>query len=186
MQFNMLAYFEQGAARAFPDKVAIVDGATRLTFAELERRAKRFAAMLVARADMLNQPVAVYLSKCADTVATARACVDEVVAAGIAAGRIALVEELDDSGEAGDTNAVPHRVEQVIDTDPLCIIDTSGSTGAVLRHRGTMDFMDRVFDTFPLDEPLSIGYPCRNTDILILNDQAERAQLAAIGSGARA
>lgn len=50
MQFNMLAYFEGGAARAFPDKVAIVDGATRLTFAELRSRARRFAALLVARA----------------------------------------------------------------------------------------------------------------------------------------
>jgi len=64
----MLTYFEQGAARAFPDKVSIVDGATRLTFAELESRAKRFAAILIARADMLNQPVAVYLPKSADTV----------------------------------------------------------------------------------------------------------------------
>jgi len=49
----------------------------------------------------------------------------------------------------------------VIDTDPLCIINTSGSTGTpkgvVLNHRGTIDFMDWVFDTFAFDEQVVIG-----------------------------
>ena len=197
MQFNVLAYFEQGAARAYPDKVAVIDGDTRLTFAELESRAKRFAAILLARADALNQPVAVYLPKCADTVVadlailysgniysnldvksppqrlknildhigprlvvTARARAGELLAAGVAEDRIVFTEELETAGEA-DTDGLRRRLEQLVDTDPVCIINTSGSTGTpkgvVLSHRGTIDFMDWVFDTFAFDEQVVIG-----------------------------
>lgn len=198
MQSNMLAYFENGAARACPDKVAIVDGATRLTFAELESQAKRFASLLIARADVINQPVAVYLPKSAGVivanlailytgnlysnldvksppqrlknilanigprlVVTSRLRGEEVQAAGIADDRIVFIDDLADGAGAVDSPALLRRIEQVIDTDPVCIINTSGSTGTpkgvVLSHRGTIDFMDWVFDTFPFDSSVVIG-----------------------------
>lgn len=198
MQSNVLAYFEQGAARAFPDKVAVVDGDVRLAFRELQARAKRFAAILIARRDMLNRPVAVYLPKSASTVIadlavlysgniysnldvksppqrlanilahigpelviTSRDRAAEVVAAGVPEGSIVPIEALDEEDAEADEHALARRLEQVIDTDPLCIINTSGSTGTpkgvVLSHRGTIDFMDWVFDTFPFDERVVIG-----------------------------
>lgn len=198
MQSNVLAYFEQGAARAFPDKIAIVDGGTQLTFSELEARSKRFAATLIARADVLNEPVAVYLPKCANTVVadlavlysgniysnldvksppqrlknildhigprlvvTSQSRVDEILAAGVAQERIVFIEELGEQADAVDTAAILRRLDRVIDTDPLCIINTSGSTGTpkgvVLNHRGTIDFMDWVFDAFDFDERTVIG-----------------------------
>ena len=198
MQSNVLAYFEQGSARASPDKVAIVDGETRVTFSELQSRAKRFAAILVARADILNQPVAVYLPKSADTViadlgilysgnvycnldiksppqrlknilghigpvlvVTTRPHADAVLAAGIGQDGIVLIDDAD--ADAVDAHVLQHRLARLIDTDPLCIINTSGSTGTpkgvVLSHRGTIDFMDWVFDTFPsLDDATVIGH----------------------------
>ena len=53
------------------------------------------------------------------------------------------------------------RLDQVIDTDPMCIIHTSGSTGTpkgvALGHRGTIDFMDWVFQRLALDGSEVIG-----------------------------
>jgi amino acid adenylation domain-containing protein len=198
MQSNVLAYFENGAARLFPEKVAIVDGATQLTFAELETQAKRFASLLIAQADILNQPIAVYLPKCASVVVanlaiiysgniysnldvksppqrlknilaniaprlvvTSRDRVGDVSAAGVTSDQIVLIEELADASVDVDSAALLRRLELVIDADPLCIINTSGSTGTpkgvVLNHRGTIDFMDWVFDTFEFDSDTVIG-----------------------------
>jgi D-alanine--poly(phosphoribitol) ligase subunit 1 len=198
MQCNMLAYFESGSLQRHREKVAIVDGATRLTFAELEAKAKRMAALLIARADLLNKPVAVYLPKSANVVIanlgilysgnfysnldvksppqrlknilanidpslviTSRAGADSLAAAGVPQDRIVLIESLDEQATDVETAALPLRLEQVIDTDPVCIINTSGSTGTpkgvVLNHRGTVDFMDWVFDTFEFDSDVVIG-----------------------------
>ena len=53
------------------------------------------------------------------------------------------------------------RRERVIDTDPLCIIHTSGSTGApkgvALNHRSTIDFMDWVLQRFEFDGSEIVG-----------------------------
>jgi len=198
MQSNILAYFENGAARRFPDKVAIVDGTTQVTFAQLERNAKRFAALLIARTDVRDQPIAVYLPKSAAVVVadlailysanfysnldvksppqrlanilanigpclvvTSRDQIDTVAAAGIALDRIVCIDDLTDETVVVDAGALQHRCNGVIDTDPVCIINTSGSTGTpkgvVLNHRGTIDFMDWVFDTFNFNEDAVIG-----------------------------
>lgn len=198
MQSNILAYLENGAARQFPDKIAIIDGETRLSFSQLETRSKRFASLLIARADVMQEPVAVYLPKCAGVVVanlailysgnffsnldvksppqrlknilanigprlvvTSRARAEVVMAAGIAQDQIVFIEDLDDAADTVDSAALHRRLEEVIDTDPLCIINTSGSTGTpkgvVLNHRGTIDFMDWVFDTFAFDSDVVIG-----------------------------
>ena len=198
MQTNILAYFENGAARHQPEKVAIVDGEARCTFAELERLAKCTAACLLAREAMLHQPVAVFLPKSAaviyanlgivysgniytnidiksppqrlsnlfanvspHTVITSRAFGAQVTAAGIAAEQLLYIEDIQTYPEPVDSAWLWERLAGVVDTDPLCLINTSGSTGTpksvVLSHRGTIDFMDWVFDTFDLDSQTVIG-----------------------------
>jgi D-alanine--poly(phosphoribitol) ligase subunit 1 len=197
MQSNMLEYFESGAARQHPDRIAVIDGETRLTFAQLEAQGKRFAATLIARADVLNQPIAVYLPKSVGVViadlailysgnfysnldvkapaqrlknilvhigprlvVTLRGLAPQVTAAGIAAQEIVFLDDFDEGGEL-DSPALLRRIEQLIDTDPVCIINTSGSTGTpkgvVLNHRGTIDFMDWVFSTFDFDSSTVVG-----------------------------
>ena len=197
MQTNVLDYFERGAALAFPSKVAIVDGATKVTFSELQALAKKLAMALIARADVFGVPVAVYLPKSSAVVVadlailyagniytnldvlsppqrlknivahieprlviSARARVEELVAAGVAERDILVSDEFDE-GVAIDQAAINRRLERVIDTDPVCLINTSGSTGTpkgvALTHRGTIDFMDWVFDTFAFDETTVIG-----------------------------
>lgn len=196
MQLNVLTYFEEGAAKSYPNKVAVVDGDSEITFAELQMQAKKLARRLVNRADVTNQPVIVFLPKSAaiiiadlailysgniysnvDTklpiqrltnilknvsprlVITSRALAAEIVQAGYEEEKILLVE--DESEQLEDFSFIDRRFERVIDTDPVCIINTSGSTGTpkgvTLTHRGTIDFMDWVFDTFDFDDQFIIG-----------------------------
>ncbi|MBB3693775.1 amino acid adenylation domain-containing protein [Sphingomonas sp. BK580] len=198
MQLNVLAYFEHGAARACPDKIAIVDGERTVTFAQLHALARRFAALAIGRADVLRHPIAVYLPKSADVVVadlgilysgniysnldvkwppqrlanvlahlaprlviTSHDRAAEVIAAGFDAANIIQIEDLASVPADADFSVIEQRLAQVIDTDPVCIINTSGSTGTpkgvALSHRGTIDFMDWVFDTFDFDETVTIG-----------------------------
>lgn len=195
MQSNVLAYFEHGAARTCPDKVAVRDGEKTLTFRELRSRAKALAGTLIAHSDVINRPVAVYLPKSAETIIadlgilysgnvytnldikspprrlaniishikphlilTSSKHVDDLLAAGVDQAAIVLVDQ-DNPGVAEID--LDRRLERIIDTDPVCIINTSGSTGTpkgvALSHRGTIDFMDWVFDTFDFDEAVIIG-----------------------------
>jgi D-alanine--poly(phosphoribitol) ligase subunit 1 len=198
MQLNVLTYFESGAARACPEKIAVIDGDAHITFAELRFRAKQLAMHLIGRADVINEPILVYLPKSAgvivsdlailysgniysnlDTklpaqrlaniianvgprlVITSRNLVAEVLKAGVKEDSVVLMEDIAIGDGLSDFSSIDKRLERTIDTDPVCIINTSGSTGTpkgvTLTHRGMIDFMDWVFDTFPLDENAVIG-----------------------------
>lgn len=196
MQHNVLDYFDNGAARKFPDKVAVIDSSEQITFSELRERSRLLAVSLLQRADVQGNPIAVFLPKSArvvvanlailysgniytniDTklpaqrlrnifiniaprlVLTSSDLVEQVQAAGIAENQIVLVDQDRDCGL--DVTLLDGRLDRIIDTDPLCIINTSGSTGTpkgvTLSHRGTIDFIDWVLETFPLDEREVIG-----------------------------
>ncbi|MGA8891046.1 MAG: amino acid adenylation domain-containing protein [Anaeromyxobacteraceae bacterium] len=94
-------------------------------------------------------------------VVTSRGLIDRVEALGFSRDRILLVEEAEDASVAHDEPVLLQRLDRVIDTDPLCIINTSGSTGipkgVALTHRGTIDFMDWVFDRFDWGGEVRIG-----------------------------
>ena len=197
MQSNVITYFEEGAARAWPSKTAVVDGQNHLTFGELRMQATQVAGAIIGLADVINQAVAVYLPKSAITVVanlgilysgniytnldvksppqrlanilanigprlvvTTRDRLTEVIAAGIDERDVLIIDEIDVT-----LRIAPETLEQrrsdLIDTDPVCIINTSGSTGTpkgvALSHRGTIDFMDWVFETFAIDHQTTIG-----------------------------
>lgn len=80
---------------------------------------------------------------------------------GVPEERTILIEEAMESGRLYDFESLASRREQIIDTDPLCIIHTSGSTGVpkgvALNHRSTIDFMDWVFERFSFDGTERIG-----------------------------
>ena len=54
-----------------------------------------------------------------------------------------------------DDAALAKRLEKIIDTDPYCMIHTSGSTGipkgVALTHRNTIDFVDWAFERLNLN-----------------------------------
>ena len=74
---------------------------------------------------------------------------------GVPEEQLLLVEAAMAPEAAYDNDALLARLAQVIDTDPLCIIHTSGSTGipkgVALNHRCTIDFMDWAFQRLGLD-----------------------------------
>ncbi len=69
MQTNVTEYFQATLAR-FPHKTAVVDQQGTLTFAELDRWAWSIAIAIESRSQVANRPVAVYLPKCKESVAT--------------------------------------------------------------------------------------------------------------------
>jgi amino acid adenylation domain-containing protein len=85
-------------------------------------------------------------------VITSRALAPQLEAMGVAGDQILLVEDILCHRIPVDEAILAGRLEQVLDTDPLCIIHTSGSTGlpkgVVLNHRSTIDFMDWYFERF--------------------------------------
>lgn len=64
------------------------------------------------------------------------------------------MDEIDGLDTGRDWHLAERR-HQLIDTDPLCLINTSGSTGTpkgvVLNHRSFFDFMDWASETFSFD-----------------------------------
>nr|WP_315149728.1 amino acid adenylation domain-containing protein [uncultured Flavobacterium sp.] len=70
------------------------------------------------------------------------------------------IDEIDFDASA-DTKFLLDRMERLIDTDPLCIINTSGSTGTpkgvVLNHKSFIDFTEWSLDTFTFTEQEIIG-----------------------------
>lgn len=71
-----------------------------------------------------------------------------------------LVDDIEEELQVQEEELKKHR-EDLIDTDPLCIINTSGSTGTpkgvVLNHRSFFDFMDWSIERFSFDGSEVIG-----------------------------
>ena len=60
-----------------------------------------------------------------------------------------------------DANALLKKLDRIIDTDPLCIINTSGSTGTpkgvVLNHKSFIDFIEWSVDTLKITDEEIVG-----------------------------
>src|SRR6266850_843070 len=73
----------------------------------------------------------------------------------ISEARLLLIEDVLNASAPYDNTDLLQRLESVIDTDPYCIIHTSGSTGipkgVALNHRSTIDFVDWAFERLSLD-----------------------------------
>lgn len=94
-------------------------------------------------------------------VITSQALLATVVGFGVAESEVVVIDTVLDDSVAIDDTGIAARLDRVIDTDPLCIINTSGSTGTpkgvALHHRSIIDFMDWVMTTLGLDGSERIG-----------------------------
>jgi amino acid adenylation domain-containing protein len=80
---------------------------------------------------------------------------------GVPEERLLLVETGMTAETAYDNGALLARVERVIDTDPVYIMFTSGSTGVpkgvVIPHRGVIDYIDWAKDCYRISEAETLG-----------------------------
>jgi amino acid adenylation domain-containing protein len=89
------------------------------------------------------------------TIITSAAHVAALKEIEISQSQLLLIEDVLNGSVAYDNAAMLKRLQSVIDTDPYCIIHTSGSTGipkgVALNHRNTIDFVDWAFERLNLD-----------------------------------
>jgi D-alanine--poly(phosphoribitol) ligase subunit 1 len=94
-------------------------------------------------------------------VITSRSSCEILWSLNVPEERILYIEDATNSEVDFDSRTLWKRLGRIIDTDPLCIINTSGSTGTpkgvVLNHRSTIDFMDWCFGRFEFTGTERIG-----------------------------
>jgi len=92
---------------------------------------------------------------------TNRLLMPSLTAVGVAESQIICLDEIDIASLHKDAEVLQIRRRSTIDTDPLCLINTSGSTGVpksvILNHRSTIDFIDWCVDNFDFDASDSFG-----------------------------
>lgn len=74
---------------------------------------------------------------------------------------VCLVDEMLQNDLAADVELFSSDLDMQIDTDPSCIINTSGSTGVpkgvILNHKSFIDFLDWAEETFSLGQDAIMG-----------------------------
>ena len=69
IKINLIEYFEN-TVDLFPDKLALVDSTSQLTFNELKQKAQLIATQIAKNNSSINSPVAIYLPKTNDAIAS--------------------------------------------------------------------------------------------------------------------
>lgn len=69
MNINLIEFFTKTVTK-FPNRTAVIEGNKSITFSDLDLKSRSLANEIISRCCCQNLPVAVYLPKCIDTVAS--------------------------------------------------------------------------------------------------------------------
>ena len=188
---NVIEYLLESAHK-YPDKIAVIDENRKLTFAELEREAKKVSsAILEACGPIKNQPIVVYMEKGVDCLVAFLGTIysgnfyspidtkmpqeriqrildvlrPEFVIYGEKqldifkpVSRQASLEIILRDCQTADSD---RPFFETLDTDPVYVLFTSGSTGqpkgVTIHHRAVIDYTEWLCDTFHFDEKTVFG-----------------------------
>ena len=165
------------AAEKFNDKIAISDEWSEISFSELQRKGKAVGTALAKTTPQgyMPAPVMVYLKKsisCLVCFMGAMYSANPYVPTAYdmpanriqkivdsLQGSIHIYEEIVETETDGEL--IEKTLNSVIDTDPIYIMFTSGSTGApkgvTVPHRGVIDYAIWVAKTFNINENSILG-----------------------------
>jgi len=189
MKINFIEYWRETVSK-YPQKVILTEGGRQVTVAELDAYARNICKCLDEKCPVINVPVAVHLKKSVSGVAANIAILysgkfffnvdvkspDErnqkilsIIEPALIISdstnsekdflgkEVLLVDSLCNRG----VEYVPSAYLNLIDVDPMCIINTSGSTGipkgVVLNHRSFIDFFSWSLSEFGFESSEVIG-----------------------------
>jgi amino acid adenylation domain-containing protein len=185
---NIIEYLRE-SARKFPDKIAIKDENRELTFSELDSQARKVATLIIQKCgDIKNQPIAVYMDKSVECIVSFLGIaysgnfyspldlkspterINRIIDVLNPVAVISKKEELDVqckkiSIDAMDDVCIDKNIDEkykkILDTDPLYVLFTSGSTGqpkgVVISHKSVIDYTEWLHDKFGFDEENVFG-----------------------------
>ena len=177
MQINVVEYWlDYVSDEAIRNKIAVLEEGKETSFGELFDRAGVLGEQLIKNFSDTGRPMAVFLPKCAAQMAVlysgnaysnldirqpeerTKRIIEQLqplcilttrnLAAKLEqAGGVLVICLEDIQGEVYGLEVIKERMAGIVDTDPLCIINTSGSTGTpkgvVMNHRSIIDFLDQ-------------------------------------------
>ncbi len=186
MKKNILEYFFK-TVEINQHNIAVIDGENTISFRDLDNKSQNLANKILAKKNVSNMPVAVFLPKSIESVVADLAItyssniymnidvkspkeriknifdlIKPVIVITSTANlkllngtieneKMLLIDEVDFNQESNHSMLFL-QMDLQVDTDPYCIINTSGSTGVpkgvVLNHRSFIDFIevsDKVF-----------------------------------------
>jgi amino acid adenylation domain-containing protein len=189
MKINFIEYWQETVSK-YPSKIILTEGDRQVTVAELDTYARNICKAIEGKCQKINVPIAVYLNKSISGIAANIAILysgnfffnvdikspDErnqkilklidpalIISDSENSSKFFLDNEILqlDSILTRDSEYTPTSYLNQIDVDPMCIINTSGSTGmpksVVLNHRNFIDFFNWSLGEFRFDSLDVIG-----------------------------